>query len=420
MEFHYLSGKSKARYNEFAEFLGPAISKGRILPSADNDINYTISLQHQRIIKKGLDVEYILEPSKNASQEILDVFNRSDAHYDNKVSCREYYLNRSVTKDGQTIYKDRHCYNLYETCSDLRVGENPQDLDHSCPNCGAVSRLSELQHGCPHCGTSYMMDDLYPKVTGYYLLDWPDSESMMKNWKRSVVIGMIAMTILMFVCVPIIRAIKNIPLDIGTLILIPVEGAFIGAVIGGLYFPLFWGIGHLIRAIGLSATTSTFDSRRKFERKMKHISPEFSCDFFMGKAVSLIRAAVFSEDEKDLLFYTGPELDPYIKDIIDLNYGGAFSLEKLAEKEGFVDVTLRFFMHVLYLSDGKVSLKKQLFRAGFRRRTDIPINYGFSMTRIECPSCGASFNAILNKHCLHCGREYEVITDDWVMTQLTC
>ena len=95
-------------------------------------------------------------------------------------------------------------------------------------------------------------------------------------------------------------------------------------------------------------------------------------------------------------------------------------MEKFAEKEGFVDVTLRFFMHVLYLSDGKVSLKKQLFRAGFRRRTDIPINYGFSMTRIECPSCGASFNAILNKHCPHCGREYEMITDDWVMTQLTC
>ncbi len=57
---------------------------------------------------------------------------------------------------------------------------------------------------------------------------------------------------------------------------------------------------------------------------MKRLSPEFSCDFFLGKAVSLIRTAAFSENEEDLLFYKGTALDPVMKDIIDLNYGGEY------------------------------------------------------------------------------------------------
>ena len=37
--------------------------------------------------------------------------------------------------------------------------------------------------------------------------------------------------------------------------------------------------------------------------------------------------------------------------------------------------------------------KRERFRAVFRRRTDIPINLQFSMTMIQCPTCGGSFNA---------------------------
>ncbi len=419
MGFQYLSGRAEARYKEFVELLGPAISGGKVIPSADNDINHTIGLQFKRITKKGLEVEYVLVPTKKNDRDILNVFNRSDARYDNNISCHEYYLKRSVTKDGNIIYKDKRCYNLYETCTDLRAGEDLKDIDHSCPNCGAVSKLSELSQGCPHCGTSYIMDDLYPKVTGYYLLEWMDSEGMKKYWILSIVIGMIVMTILTCIGAPIIWIITGQPFEIGSLIMMPFVGASSGAMLCGFYFPIFWGLRFFIRAIDVSAKTSTFGSRRKFERLMKNLSPDFSCDYFIGKAVSLIRTAVFSEDEKELLFYEGDRLDQNMKDIIDLHYGGAFSLIEFVEKDGFVDVTLKFFMHVLYMSDDKVRLKKQLFRARFRRRTDIPIDYGFSMTRIQCPSCGASFNALLNKYCPYCGREYEIITDDWVMTELT-
>lgn len=52
---------------------------------------------------------------------------------------------------------------------------------------------------------------------GRYLLDWPDSQSMMKNWKRSIFICMIAFTVFSFFFLLIWCAIHKEPVGIGRL-----------------------------------------------------------------------------------------------------------------------------------------------------------------------------------------------------------
>ena len=42
----------------------------------------------------------------------------------------------------------------------------------------------------------------------------------------------------------------------------------------------------------------------------------------------------------------------------------------------------------------------------------------FSDSEINCPACAKSFNPVKNKFCPGCGREYELITDDWVLVDL--
>ena len=46
------------------------------------------------------------------------------------------------------------------------------------------------------------------------------------------------------------------------------------------------------------------------------------------------------------------------------------------------------------------------------------MNMNFSMTRIACPSCGASFDATRLKNCPYCGNQYDGISDDWVLIDL--
>ena len=46
------------KLNEFKASLGTAICKGKNIPFADNDITYMLKLQHDRVSKKGLELEY--------------------------------------------------------------------------------------------------------------------------------------------------------------------------------------------------------------------------------------------------------------------------------------------------------------------------------------------------------------------------
>ena len=162
----------------------------------------------------------------------------------------------------------------------------------------------------------------------------------------------------------------------------------------------------------------TAASRERFELRMKKITPEFSYEYFKCKAISLIKTAVYSKDESELLCYSGGPLPAEFKDIIDLNYAGTFGLKGFSEDEGMVAVETRSYFDVLSIRDDKVSYTHPVISATFRRRTDIPVNMSFSMTRVQCPACGASFNPVKNKFCPSCGNEYELITDDWVLADL--
>ena len=148
------------------------------------------------------------------------------------------------------------------------------------------------------------------------------------------------------------------------------------------------------------------------------ITPEFSFEYFTSKAISLIKTAIYSENAQELMFYRGGALNPEFKDVIDLNYGGALGLANVTEENRIVTVATDAFFDVLYERDSKVIFKRERLRAVFQRRTDIPINLQFSMTKIQCPTCGGSFNAIRNRKCPYCGNDYDIISQDWVLVEL--
>ena len=118
------------------------------------------------------------------------------------------------------------------------------------------------------------------------------------------------------------------------------------------------------------------------------------------------------------MFYEGESLDPKMKDIIDLNFGGALGCSSVKEEGIYVTVVTKAYFDVLYATDEKVYFKKQIFSATLKRRTDIPVDFNFSMTKIACPSCGASFDATKTRNCPYCGNEYQNNTDDWTLVEL--
>lgn len=401
-----VSGAFNRKLNDFKASLGSAIGNGENITFADQDITHLLKLQHDRISRKGLEFDCETYSRDEGKNRFTAGSCWQDAHYESTVCFHSCGIKRNVKKDGKKKYSDDRKCVLYETITDVVTGAHPDNDPFCCPNCGAVTTVAGLQDGCPHCGTRFQMDDLFPKVTSYYFLEDPGMTK--KEFKTGYLVSYIMTLITMFILGFILK--REI-------------GFYIAAAIGSIVIAYFLYVYYLLMklivgAIAAAGKMGTAGSRRKFESRMKRITPEFSYEYFTSKTLSLIKTAVFSENESELLFYEGEPLDPKMKDIIDMNYGGALGCKRVREEGNFVTVVTKAYFDVLYASGDKVYFKKQIFSATLKRRTDIPVNLSFSMTKIACPYCGASFDATKHKSCPYCGNKYEITTDDWALAEL--
>lgn len=410
-----LKDSFRKKLNGFVQNLCPAIRDGKTITFADNDISYLLKLQHDRLKDKDLTLDMEVYDRDKETDAMVGSQWR-DAHYESFVCSEQLGIKRLVTRDGNKLYSDNRKSVFYATITDVTNGVHPDDESVSCPNCGSVSTVSKLQGGCPYCGTVFKMDDLFPKVTGYYSLE----DVGIAGDEHKVPMRLtIVITGIVFGLIPLVMALikgdKEIWDEILSAILLVPVGLFAGYV--------FYSIGLLIRMIAVGSSQSagkwgTIGSRAKFEQRMKKYSPEFSFEYFTSKAISLIKTAVFAPNAQDLLFYKGGPLDPSFGDIIDLNYGGALGVTDIKEENGRVTITTDAFFDVLYLRDDRIKQRRDRFKAIFQRRTDIPIEMSFSMTKIQCPTWGSSFNAIQNKKCPFCGHEYDIESQDWVLKEI--
>ncbi len=410
-----LKNSFREKLKTFVATLGPAISTGAKITFADNDIGYVLQLQNERLRNKRLSMEYELY-DRDKTRHAMAGSAWKDAHYESFVCHEQIGVKRKISKDGAKIFSDDRKNILYATITDVTTGIHPDEETCCCPNCGSVSTIAQLQGGCPYCGTMYKMDDLFPKVTGYYFLNdvaLAGNEGF-KGIGIAILISFIINLFIALIAILISQDGLRIRALLGLIMVIPVS-FFTGYI--------YYGIFMVIRLIVVGASQSegkygTIGSRNKFEQRMKMITPEFSFEYFTSKAISLIKTAVYSENPQALLFYRGGMLAPELKDVIDLNYGGALGIVGVTEANGIATVATNAFFDVLYERDSKVLFRRETYRAVFQRKTDIPINLRFSMTRIQCPTCGGSFNAIRNRNCPYCGNVYDIISQDWILAEL--
>ena len=408
----------------FSNSLGEAIGKGKTIPNADNDVTYILKLQHDRIKEKNIEMDYEVFKWTNDSALGNTFFDGEvwyDEHYISTVGLSFLGTKRTIRQNGQIIYRDKHRRDFYATITNVLPDYRPDDENYVCPNCSAVSTIAELQNGCPYCGTQYKMDDLFPKITGYYFFD------SLRMTKKQVLIGWPVCTAICALFVLLCRPLINSIPDIAEILQSYHDPAYAEFILYGPISCIIWGgflflvlhlLSKLAKVLVDGQRMGTARSRERFEQRMEKITPGFSFEYFKNKAISLIKTAVYSKDEGELLCYKGEPLPPEFKDIIDLNYAGTFGLKDFKEENGIISVETKSYFDVLSVKDSVVSRTQPVISATFQRRTDIPVNLNFSMTKINCAACARSFNPVKNKFCPSCGKEYELISDDWVLTDL--
>ncbi|MCR5356015.1 MAG: hypothetical protein K6E63_01290, partial [Lachnospiraceae bacterium] len=98
---------------------------------------------------------------------------------------------------------------------------------------------------------------------------------------------------------------------------------------------------------------------------------------------------------------------------------GALGVVKFEEKNGITTVVTDAFFDILYAKDDRISSMRRVFRTTFTRRTDLPIDFNFSISKIQCPTCAGSFDATKTKKCPYCGNIYDIADSrEWAITDI--
>ena len=406
-------------YEKFAAELEDGIETGAKISSGDQDIKYGIELWRNRLNKKNLGVAYDIVP-RGLLSDSTNSREWKDEHYSNKMYHRSCRLNKSVYYEGKKIYSDGDNKIMYQTVTDVLSDVHVDEDYYCCPNCGANVKIAELVEGCPYCGTFFKMDELYPKVSNYYFIsDIGETGDELKSEIWKTIWPMVAIFSVVFTTV--FRFRNNNPSN--SLLLSAIPGIFSGLFFGCILGYILWvykKLGKLFKEAGKSIVllTNTAGSNKKFENCMKKYSPEFSFEYFQSKVVSMIRVIVFSDNPEDLPFYTGGGINGCFDDIIDMDFRGALALRSIKEENEKICAYADAYMINAYVKNGKIKRKEEKINVVLERKTDIPIDYGFSIKKIQCPGCAGSFDATKNRICPYCNNSYDIEDMDWIVKSI--
>ena len=407
----------KSLFETFAVELMESTRSKTIPTSGDQDLQYATELWQERLERKGLDLDYdFMNRGAFTKDDPRMHWKGSDDRYVNSMNVRSCELTRTVRKGEKRIYKKAERKLFYQFSTDIKEGAVVGEDLYTCPNCSAVTKIEALQQGCEYCGTCFEMDDLFPKVTNYFFT--PDTSGTDEENKRDMLSRMIPCGVVIFL-ITLLTGLSS-----GDNIFLVLFAAALGGVFGGAILGWLLTLVSLLCSVGSQAKDTTgmgfnvFGSGRKFTKKMKQYSPEFSYEYFTAKVISLAKMLIFTKNAEELPIYVGEGKGELFPDIIDATYHGGVALKEFTMDGDYAKLIVEAYMEDLHDVNGRIKRKIDKFRIHLHKNVTTPIDYQFSIKKIQCKTCASSFDATKTKCCPSCGNTYEIGDDDWVVTHI--
>ena len=406
--------KGRGIFDQMAGELNAWYEEGEEPVSCDGDTLYYLKLQKERIRGKGLRIQNVILPVKGKSFGTAKFSSRS-AWYTTDMLYEEINRELRVLKGTEPLYQRQVEQVMYEIVIHT---PNEKEIDHlmiTCPNCGAVSPVAQLMEGCRYCGTRFRIKDLFPRVINTYFIRTTSIMKHTTNQRRIMGILMLGM---LLVSMPgaMISSEGMIPLALITAYLT----ALICGGVGGFTITAFIMIASLFQRDGMKHLSlfRFWRSKSRLKGMMKRIDPNFSYEKFEGQMVALIRMAVFAKDPQNLTAYCGGKRDDRFADIIEMTYTNGMCLQKVRKNGNVLHLTLRTWWINYSEVNGKIIKTGDLIDATFAKNVTRRETPGFSITSVNCHSCGGSFDAVRQRNCPYCGTEYRMEEDYGVMEEM--
>lgn len=406
-------------YNEFAKQLSSWSKTNEKVCAGNQDILYALEMQKERMDKFHVRFDYDLY-FRGEWMDDVKIKKFYDLKHKNYI-CWRFYRNeiQYYLEDKKELFVKENKV-LYAIITDLK-NEKVKEM-YYCPNCGALSDTQILMNeGCPYCHTHFIMSDLFPKVTNYYLIEdasMTQSEAK-KNIKKVLFIGGI-----IGACLGVISTLTNTNEFYDYQIIMIIITALFAGGIGALAAYFIYSISLFIKVVrmgfkSMKLTTAQLNAQNKLPKLMKPYDSTFSFEYFTGKVSSLLKSVIFSDDISKLSIYEGDEDIPKsFSNIVDAQFSGAIGLDRFLVEGAYCYLDLKVYMQDVYCKGNKLVQEEDVFKVGLCKKISNPVDYGFSIKKVQCKSCGASFDATKQNECPYCHSHYNLKEDDWVITYI--
>ncbi len=397
----------------FTEEIKEFFATGKQPESCDRDMQYSLELQKKRLDEKGLSMECQFLPRGHLADRTRSTHKQEDARYQSKICYRSCRFERKIFRGKKRVYSLSANRNLYMTVMDTKGEQMVENEDYVCPNCGAVSTVKGLLDGCDYCNTFFKIDELFPKVTNYFMaVDFGmNKREMIPRMILTMILSYPLWGILFTGMVHFRGGYDILTSAVMGGILAVLATPFLGYALYAILIMLSL-VYHLIRESAMGFRAGGSD--KKFENLMREYSPECSFPYFSGKVIGMLRMLMYAKDVQELPFYTGEAVDNIFSDIVDAHHRGGLALRDFKVEGNYCYVTVDAYMDLVYAKK-KVRDKRKVFRMMLKKNITKPVDLNFTISKIHCKNCDTSFDATRQCNCPSCGTRYEVADDDWIV-----
>lgn len=381
------------------------------VPSMGNqDIRYYLELQKERLRSRSLRMEYRF---KLRGEHLDNIYSMAykDQIYTNRFTSSSYLQSTIFSRDGEVVYEKEDPQSFFQTITWMDR-QKPEEM-YNCPNCGAVSSIETLLGGCPYCHTHFLISDLFPKVTNYYFEHnfFMNTKELKRKMFKWVFGGILA---IFLISMPAAIQAYGLGGLLVSLIVSCIPGAFLGYLamsLGMLVHLLKAAAGEVVRLPNVAGT------KKKINSLLKPYDPNFSYEHFCGEIVNLLKIILFTDDLENSPVYEGQEKIPDFSAIVESVYEGSMGLNRGWVKDGYCYLNLDVYMSNIY-DTGRLSRKDDMFRMVVCKSVKKAADFGFSIKKVQCASCGGSFDATRQRVCPYCGNPYHLGEDGWVVLSI--
>ena len=401
-------------YDCFAKGLNAWYRQEELPEDADGDIAYFLKLQRERLRNKGLQMEKRVVPTKGTGYG-TGKRSRKSLWYTTDMFFEQVSGTLAFHNANETVFEQQLEMTMYEIVAHTPDTTRADQIRVTCPQCGAVNAALKLEEGCPYCGTRFRIRDLFPRVVNFFFIKTKSIASYKQIFTQTMTLSMASVFIITLFH-NIFTNFRALPsMLFNSFMMALLAGGMIGYLVGDarLLAAVFDRDG--MKHISLLKWTS---SKRKITNTMLKYDKKFSFDKFEGQLVALVRMAVLAEKPENLACYAAGTRDAQFADILEMTYTNGLCLNKLWLEGDQMHMSIRTWWINYYENDGKIKKCGDCIDTVFVKNISRQEEPGFSITSVFCPDCGGSFDAVRQRICPYCGKEYHMENESWIIEKM--